>query len=112
MSAPEKSPMRSAAVGTVDVHVEVGHPQVVAHREVDQACADHAVTVVRREELHVEVRVLGRQRDAGDLPGGEGVDRPVALEYRNPAVLASLPGQAVSLAPNDHAELTVEVPQR
>jgi len=57
----------------------------------------------------------GRITLTGLAPGDYHVftfDRPVALEYRNPAVLASLPGQAVSLAPNDHAELTVEVPQR
>jgi len=57
----------------------------------------------------------GRITLTGLTPGDYHVftfDRPVALEYRNPAVLASLPGQAVSLAPNDQAELTVEVPQR
>jgi hypothetical protein len=39
-------------------------------------------------------------------------DRPVALEYRNAAVLAALPSQTISLEPNADAELTVEVPQR
>lgn len=51
----------------------------------------------------------------GLTPGNYHVytfDRPMALEYRNPAMLASLPGQAVTLAPGGEAELTVEVPQR
>ncbi len=51
----------------------------------------------------------------GLTPGSYHVytfDRPMALEYRNPAALASLPGQAVTLAPGAEAELTVEVPQR
>ena len=51
----------------------------------------------------------------GLTPGNYHVytfDRPVALEYRNPAVLASLPGQAVAVAPGVETELTVEVPQR
>ena len=50
----------------------------------------------------------------GLTPGNYHVyvfDRPVALEYRNPAVLAALPGQPVSLSPGSEAELTVEVPQ-
>jgi hypothetical protein len=36
----------------------------------------------------------------------------VALEYRDRAVLASLPSQAISLESNADADLTVEVPQR
>ncbi|MGA7241620.1 MAG: carboxypeptidase-like regulatory domain-containing protein [Terracidiphilus sp.] len=51
----------------------------------------------------------------GLTPGNYHVytfDRPMALEYRNPAALASLPGQAVTLTPGAEAELTVEVPQR
>lgn len=51
----------------------------------------------------------------GLTPGNYHVytfDRPVALEYRNPSVLASLPGQAVALAPGAEAELIVEVPQQ
>lgn len=50
----------------------------------------------------------------GLTPGNYHVfafDKPKALEYRNPAVLASFPGQSVALAPNAEAELTVEVPQ-
>ena len=39
------------------------------------------------------------------LPG------PMALEYRNPAALAALPGQPLSLSPGAEAELTVEVPE-
>jgi hypothetical protein len=57
----------------------------------------------------------GRITINGLTPGNYHVftfDRPVALEYRNPAVLASLPSQAVSLASNENAELSVEVPQR
>jgi len=57
----------------------------------------------------------GRVTLTGLTPGSYHVftfDRPVALEYRNPEVLASLPSQAVSLEPNGEAELTVEVPQR
>lgn len=57
----------------------------------------------------------GRMTFAGLTPGAYRVytfDRPVALEYRNPQVLASLPSQAVSLEPDGVAELTVEVPQR
>jgi hypothetical protein len=57
----------------------------------------------------------GRITLTGLTPGNYHVftfDRPIALEYRNPTVLASLAGQAVSLTPNDKAELTVEVPQR
>jgi hypothetical protein len=57
----------------------------------------------------------GRVKLTGLTPGNYHVftfDRPVALAYRDPALLASLPGQAVTLAPGDDAELTVEVPQR
>jgi len=57
----------------------------------------------------------GRITLTGLTPGNYHVftfDRPVALEYRNPEVLSSLSGQAISLAPNDNAELTLEVPQR
>ena len=57
----------------------------------------------------------GRVTLTGLTPGNYRVyafDRPVALEYRNPEVLGSLPSQAVSLAPNADAELTLEVPQR
>ena len=57
----------------------------------------------------------GRITLIGLTPGSYHVytfDRPVALEYRNSAVLATLPGQAVSLAPDQEAELTIEVPQR
>ena len=57
----------------------------------------------------------GRVTLTGLTPGNYHVftfDRPVALEYRNPEVLASLPSQAVSLGSNAEAELTVEVPQR
>jgi len=57
----------------------------------------------------------GRIVLTGLTPGNYHVftfDRPVSLEYRNAAVLGSLPSKAVSLAPNSNAELTVEVPQR
>lgn len=57
----------------------------------------------------------GRVMLTGLTPGAYHVytfDRPVALEYRNPEVLAALPSQAVTLDPNGEAELTVEVPQR
>jgi hypothetical protein len=57
----------------------------------------------------------GRVTLTGLTPGSYHVftfDRPVALEYRNPEVLASLPSQAVSLEPNGEGEVTVEVPQR
>jgi hypothetical protein len=57
----------------------------------------------------------GRITLTGLTPGNYHVytfDRPVALEYRNPAVLASLQGQAVVVAPSVETELTVEVPQR
>jgi hypothetical protein len=57
----------------------------------------------------------GRIVLTGMTPGNYHVftfDRPVSLEYRNPAVLGSLPSQAVALASNTDAELTVEVRQR
>ncbi len=57
----------------------------------------------------------GRVMLTGLTPGTYRVytfDRPVALEYRNPEVLAALPSQAVSLESNAEAELAVEVPQR
>jgi hypothetical protein len=57
----------------------------------------------------------GRVKLTGLTPGNYHVytfDRPVALAYRDPAVLASLPAQAITLAPGADAELTVEVPQR
>ena len=57
----------------------------------------------------------GSVKLTGLTPGNYHVytfDRPVALAYRDPAVLASLPGQAVTLAPGADVELTVEVPQR
>jgi len=57
----------------------------------------------------------GRVILTGLTPGNYHVftfDRPVALEYRNPAAMAALPSQAVSLGPSADVELTVEVPQR
>ena len=57
----------------------------------------------------------GRVKLTGLTPGSYHVytfNRPVALAYRDPAVLASLPGQAITLATGADAELTVEVPQR
>lgn len=57
----------------------------------------------------------GTVKLAGLTPGNYHVytfDRPVALAYRDPALLASIPGQAVTLAPGADAELAVEVPQR
>jgi hypothetical protein len=57
----------------------------------------------------------GRIKLTGLTPGNYHVftfDRPVALAYRDPAVLASLPSQAITLAPGADAELTLEVPQR
>ena len=56
----------------------------------------------------------GRVTLTGVAPGNYHVyafDHPTALEYRNPAVLAALASQPVSLAPNGERELTVEVPQ-
>jgi hypothetical protein len=56
----------------------------------------------------------GRIKLTGLTPGNYHVytfDRPTALAYRDPAVLASLPGQAIMLAPNADADLTVEAPQ-
>lgn len=55
----------------------------------------------------------GRIALSGLTPGDYHVytfDRPVALEYRNRAALAALPGQPVSLTPDAEANLTVEVP--
>ena len=57
----------------------------------------------------------GRITLTGLTPGNYHVytfAKPVALEYRNPAVLASLQGQAVAVAPSVETELTVEVPQQ
>jgi hypothetical protein len=57
----------------------------------------------------------GRITLTGLTPGNYHVytfDRPLALEYRNPEVLASLQGQAIAVAPGVETELTVEVPQR
>jgi hypothetical protein len=57
----------------------------------------------------------GRIKLTGLTPGNYHVftfDRPMALAYRDPAALASLPGQAITLAPDADAELTIEVPQR
>jgi hypothetical protein len=53
---------------------------------------------------------------SGLTPGNYHVyafDRPVALEYRNPAALAALPnpGQAVTLSPGAKADVVVEVAQ-
>lgn len=56
----------------------------------------------------------GRITLTGLTPGNYHVytlSRPVALEYRNPTVLASLQGQAVAVAPGTETDLTVEVPQ-
>ncbi len=56
----------------------------------------------------------GRITLTGLTPGNYHVyafNRPVALEYRNPTVLAALPGQAVALAPGAEAELTLEAPR-
>jgi hypothetical protein len=50
----------------------------------------------------------------GLTPGNYHVytlDKPIALEYRNPDVLARLRGQAVVVAPGAETQLTVEVPQ-
>jgi hypothetical protein len=57
----------------------------------------------------------GRITLTGLTPGNYHVytfNKPVALEYRNPAVLAALHGQAVAITPAAETELTVEVPQR
>ena len=57
----------------------------------------------------------GRITLTGLAPGNYHVysfNHPVALEYRNPAVLAGLRGQTIALAPGGDAELTLEVPQR
>ena len=57
----------------------------------------------------------GRMTLTGLTPGNYHVyafASPVALEYRNPAVLAAVAGQAVSLAPDAETDLTIEVPQQ
>lgn len=57
----------------------------------------------------------GRVILTGLTPGNYHVftfDKPVALEYRNPAVLAALSSQAVSLGSGAEVELALEVPQR
>jgi hypothetical protein len=57
----------------------------------------------------------GRIKLAGLTPGNYHVytfTRPTALAYRDHAVLASLPSQAVTLAPGSDAELTLEAPQQ
>lgn len=56
----------------------------------------------------------GRITLGGLTPGNYHVytfDRPVAFEYRNPAVLEQYPSQAVNLSPDTEAQLTVEVGQ-
>jgi len=56
----------------------------------------------------------GRATLNGLTPGNYHVysfDHPVALEYRNPAVLQGLPSQAVTLSPNAEAQLAIEVAQ-
>jgi hypothetical protein len=56
----------------------------------------------------------GRITISGLTPGSYHVyafTRAVALEYRDPTALGSLSGQAVTLAPNAEAEVTLEVPQ-
>ncbi len=56
----------------------------------------------------------GKITVAGLTPGNYhvyGFNRPVALEYRNPAALAGLPSQTVTLAPGATSDLTVEAPQ-
>lgn len=56
----------------------------------------------------------GRITLNGLTPGNYHVyafDHPAALEYRNPAVLANVRGQAVSVAPSSDTEITIEVPQ-
>jgi hypothetical protein len=63
----------------------------------------------------LRVSTGGRIKLEGLTPGSYHVytfDRPVALEYRNANVLASLTGQAVTLAPGADAELVVEAPRR
>jgi hypothetical protein len=57
----------------------------------------------------------GRITLTGLTPGNYHVftfNHPVALEYRNPSVLAGLRGQAITLAPGAEADLTLEEPQR
>jgi hypothetical protein len=56
----------------------------------------------------------GRVTLSGLTPGTYHVyafERPVALEYRNPAVMAPLTGQAVTLSPGETSDLIVEVGQ-
>jgi hypothetical protein len=56
----------------------------------------------------------GRISLSGLTPGNYHVyvfDHPEALEYRNPAALAGLRGQPISLSPGADEELTIEVPQ-
>ncbi len=56
----------------------------------------------------------GRIELTGLTPGSYHIytfNRPVALEYRDPAALAQLPGQPVSLSAGAEAELTIEAPQ-
>jgi Carboxypeptidase regulatory-like domain len=51
---------------------------------------------------------------SGLTPGNYHVyafNRPVALEYRNPAALANLPSQTVTLSPSATSDLTVEAVQ-
>jgi Carboxypeptidase regulatory-like domain len=51
----------------------------------------------------------------GLTPGNYHVytsSKPVALEYRNPAVMATLRGQPITVVPVVETELTIEVPQR
>jgi hypothetical protein len=56
----------------------------------------------------------GRVTLSGLTPGNYHVyafDHPVALEYRNPAVLAGLQGQAITISPGETSDLVVEVGQ-
>ena len=56
----------------------------------------------------------GRITLTGQTPGNYHVytfDRAIALEYRNPAVLAALHSQTVTLSPGAETELTVEAGQ-
>lgn len=57
----------------------------------------------------------GRITLTGLTPGNYHVftfNHPVALEYRNPAVLAALRGQPIAIAPGAEADLTLEAPQQ
>jgi hypothetical protein len=57
----------------------------------------------------------GKITPTGLTPGNYHVytfSKPVALEYRNPAVLAALHGQPVAVAPSVETDLTVEVPKQ